>query len=75
MLYRQIFKTHEGASKRAQFERAHVKDGQRGNVNYRFFVVRCINGKPDHNAFDSKQIYNYRIEKTLSDYPTDPRTF
>ena len=73
MLYNQVFKTWEGAQKRAQFERAHVKDGQRGNVNYRFFVVRCVNGKPDGALFDRNQRYDYRIEKTLRDYPTDPR--
>jgi hypothetical protein len=73
MLYQQIFKTHDGARKRAAFERFHAKDGQRGNVNYRFFVVRCVDGRPDHEAFNRAKTYNYRIEKTLSDYPTDPR--
>lgn len=73
MLYQQIFKTYDGATKRAAFERAHVKDGQRGNVNYRFFVVRCVDGKPDGAMFDRRVKYNYRIEKTLRDYPTDPR--
>jgi hypothetical protein len=73
MLYRQIFKTLDGATKRAAFERAHAKDGERGNVNFRFFVVRCIDGKPDHQAFNRATVYNYRIEKTLADHSTDPR--
>jgi hypothetical protein len=72
MLYNQIFKSLAGAQKRVAFERAHVKDGQRAN-NYRFFIVRCIDGKPDGNPFDSRMKYDYRIEKTLSDHPTDPR--
>ena len=66
MLYQQVFKSLAGAQKRAAFERAHVKDGRRGNVNYRFFVVRCVNGKPDGEPFDSRRKYDYRIEKTLS---------
>lgn len=74
MLYKQVFKTLEGASRRAAFERAHVKDGQRGNVNYRFFTVRCReNGMPDNQPFQMGYPYTYRVEKTLSDHPTDPR--
>jgi len=69
MLYKQVFKTLEGAEKRAAFERAHVRDGQRGNVNYRFFVIRCRDGVPDELPFDSKVKYDYRIQKTLSDHP------
>lgn len=74
MLYRQVFKSLAGAQKRVIFERAHVKDGERGNVNYRFFIVRCVAGKPDGEPFDRRRSYDYRIEKTLSDYPSDPRT-
>lgn len=73
MLYRQVFKTLAGVQKRIAFERAHVRDGERGNVNYRFFAVRCINGKPDVLPFDRKTVYDYRIEKTLKEYPSDPR--
>jgi len=73
MLYSQVFKTREGAEKRVAFERAHVRDGQRGNVSYRFFVVRCRDGKPDTLPFDATVRYDWRIEKTLRDYPTDPR--
>jgi hypothetical protein len=72
MLYKQVFKTLEGAQKRVAFERAHVRDGQRGNVNCRFFVIRCRNGVPDDQRFDSKFRYDYRIEKTLADQPTAP---
>lgn len=75
MLYTQVFKSLAGAQKRAAFENAHRKDGARGNVNYRFFVVRCINGAPDCEPFNSRVKYDYRIEKTLRDYPTDPRSF
>lgn len=75
MLYAQVFKSLANAQKRAAFENAHAKDGSRGNVNYRFFVVRCRNGKPDTLPFDRRVTYDYRIEKTLSDYPTDPRNF
>lgn len=75
MLYRQVFKTYEGATKRIAFERAHVRDGSRGNVNYRFFVVRCRNGVPDVLPFEASIKYDYRIEKTLRDHPTDPRFF
>lgn len=79
MIYRQIFKSFEGCRKRCAFERAHAKDGARGNVNARFFPVRFRNGAPDCLAFDraiaERGGYTYRIEKTLSDYPTDPRTF
>lgn len=71
MLYRQVFKTLEGASKRARFERAHA--GDRGNVNYRFFPVRCRNGKPDDQPYEAGSKYDYRIERTLRDHPTDPR--
>jgi hypothetical protein len=70
-VYRQTFKTFEGCRKRCQFERAHA--GDRGNVNYRFFPVRCRNGVIDVLPYDSKVTYNYRIERTLSDDPTDPR--
>ena len=76
MIYKQVFRSFEGCSKRCAFERAHARD--RGNVNYRFFPVRFRNGAPDHLAFDAAIArnggYTYRIEKTLSDYPTDPRT-
>jgi hypothetical protein len=75
MLYKQIFKTWDGAVKRATFERHHVKDGSRGNVNYRFFVVRCLkNGVPDaapyDNAYANNPGYTYRIEKTLDNEAT-----
>jgi hypothetical protein len=76
MIYKQAFKTFEGCRKRCAFERAHA--GDRGNVNFRFFPVRFRNGKPDDLAFDAAISraggYTYRIEKTLSDYPTDTRT-
>jgi hypothetical protein len=79
MLYKQVFKTLEGARKRVAFERAHVRDGQRGNVNYRFFIIRCVvvadypEGKPDGEPIVAGRRYTYRIEKTLADHPTDPR--
>jgi hypothetical protein len=73
MLYNQVFKSLADAQKRVAFERAHVRDGRRGNVNYRFFIVRCVNGKPDGEPFAAGKRYDYRIEKTLSDHPTDPR--
>lgn len=73
MLYRQIFKTLTGAEKRCRFERAHASD--RGNVNYRFFPVRCRNdGQPDKEPYKAGYPYWYRVEKTLRDYPSDPRT-
>ena len=63
MLLKQVFKTYEGARKRAAFENAH-------RVNFRFFVVRCRDGKPDGAAFDRAVKYDYRIERTLSDHAT-----
>lgn len=71
MLYRQVFKSLAGVQKRAAFERAHASD--RGNVNYRFYIVRCRGGKPDILPFDRGVKYDYRIEKSLKDYPSDPR--
>lgn len=68
MLYRQIFKTWEGAVNRATFERAHVKQ-RRDNVNFRFFAVRCnIDGTPDTLPYDAKRKYVYRVMRTLSDW-------
>lgn len=72
MLYSQVFKTLAAVHKRVAFERAHSRD--RGNVNYRFYVVRCRQGKPDALPFDRSVSYDYRIERSLSDYPSDPRT-
>lgn len=73
MLYKQIFKTLAGAQKRAAFERAHA--GDHGNINYRFFTVRCLeDGTPDGQPYASGRKYAYRIERTLGDHPTDPRT-
>lgn len=69
MLYKQVFKTRAGADKRVAFERAHVRDGSRGNVNYRFYVIRCIDGVPDNTPFNIRTTYDYRIAKTLSDHP------
>jgi len=75
MLYVQVFKTLEGVERRIRFERAHVHDGRRGNVNWRFFPVRCReNGQPDGEPYQAGYPYTYRIEKTLNDHPTDPRT-
>jgi hypothetical protein len=68
MLLKQVFKTLHGAQKRCTFERAHARG------NYRFFIVRCIKGKPDGETFTSSQKYDYRLEKTISDHPSDPRT-
>jgi hypothetical protein len=74
MLYRQVFKTYEGARKRAAFERAHA--GDRGNVNYRFYIVRCdLDGRPDGAPYHFGKRYCYRIERSLLDHPTDPRTY
>jgi hypothetical protein len=63
MLYKQVFKTLEGADKRARFENAHRHD-RRDNVNYRFIVVRCVNGVPDTEPFSRERVYDYRIERT-----------
>ena len=69
MSLKQVFKTYEGACKRAAFENAH-RQQRRDNVNFRFFVVRCRDGKPDGAAFDRAVKYDYRIERTLSDHAT-----
>jgi len=75
MLYKQVFKSLDRAQKRAAFERAHAKDGQRGNVNYRFYVVRCReNGQPDCEPFRMGYPYTYRIEKSLRDHASHPAT-
>ena len=72
LLYAKVFKTYEGARKRAAFERAHATG--RRNVNFRFFVVRCKpDGTPDGDAFNAATRYTYRIERTLLNHPTDPR--
>lgn len=77
MLLKQVFKTWEGAAKRAGFERLIAKskhNSGRSNVNWRYFVVRCINGVPDGNAWNSAVKYDYRIERTVNEHPTDPRS-
>jgi hypothetical protein len=60
MLEKQLFKTYDGAVKRAAFERAHS--------NYNWHVVRCDeNGVPlglhTPVPFSRDATYTYRLEK------------
>jgi hypothetical protein len=59
MLLVQIFKTLEGAQKRAAFENAH-------SAMHRFRVVRCHpSGAVDTGAFACAGFYVWRSEKEL----------
>jgi hypothetical protein len=59
MLLAQVFKTREGADKRAMFETAHS--------NFLYASVRCIgpDSAPDSAPFDAKKFkhYTWRIER------------
>jgi len=60
MLLKQIFKTSEGASKRAAFENAHT-------TKYRFSVVRLRDGEIDHAPLASGPweagAYTWKLER------------
>jgi hypothetical protein len=53
MLLTQIFKTIDGAHKRARFENAHC------NGRYNYQTVRCIDGKPDPEPFSRERFADY----------------
>jgi hypothetical protein len=62
MILAQVFKTPEGAMKRARFENAHC------NRKYTFETVRCLNEQPDPAPFSADSLrrreYTWRIERT-----------
>lgn len=61
MLLTQVFKTREGAEKRARFETAH-------SHAHRYQAVRCVNNLPDGLPFDAGRFcagdYSWRLERT-----------
>jgi hypothetical protein len=61
MLLTQVFKTAEGADKRARFETAH-------SGRHTFRAVRCIRGEPDAETFDRdrfiREEYTWRLART-----------
>jgi hypothetical protein len=55
---RQVFKTLEGALKRASFENAHC------GGRWRFHAVRCLpDGQLDESEFVRGQNYTYRLRR------------
>lgn len=59
MILAQVFKTGEGATKRAAFETAHC------GGKYRYRAVRFYDSRRDGEAFDSLRwkLYTWRLER------------
>jgi hypothetical protein len=66
MILAQVFKTSEGARKRAAFENAHRTPGNR---NMRYGVVRFFRNQLDREALQESRYpdYTWRIEKKRRD--------
>lgn len=62
MILAQVFKTSEGAQKRARFEAAHC------GGKYRYSIVRFYNDQLDHAPFDAVRFehgeYTWRLDRT-----------
>ena len=66
MILKQIFKTFEGARKRAMFENAHC------NGKYHYRVIRFFEGKPDTDPVTGTRWkkYTWRLERVTKKQAT-----
>jgi hypothetical protein len=66
MLLAQIFKTSEGARKRAAFENAHLSNRAQAS-RLAYFVVRFLDGKRDYAPYSpaasSSGRYHWQLER------------
>lgn len=62
MILAKVYKTSDGAYKRATFENAHSK-------THRYYVVRFLDGEKDHAVLSSTRWtdYTWRVAKVKKD--------